>query len=45
MVKKVFTANRSVAEAVKLAKPQVVPVYHKPLKPQYLNTWPVRGRW
>ncbi|BDZ66622.1 pyruvate synthase subunit PorA [Methanobacterium ferruginis] len=32
MVKKVFTANRSVAEAVKLAKPQVVPVY--PITPQ-----------
>lgn len=32
MVKKVFTANRAVAEAVKLAKPQVVPVY--PITPQ-----------
>ncbi|BDZ72206.1 pyruvate synthase subunit PorA [Methanobacterium petrolearium] len=32
MVKKVFTANRSVAEAVKLAKPEVVPVY--PITPQ-----------
>lgn len=32
MVKKVFTSNRAVAEAVKLAKPQVVPVY--PITPQ-----------
>ena len=32
MVQKVFTANRSVAEAVKLAKPEVVPVY--PITPQ-----------
>ncbi len=32
MVKKVFTSNRAVAEAVKLARPQVVPVY--PITPQ-----------
>ena len=32
MVKKVFTSNRAVAEAVKLAKPQVIPVY--PITPQ-----------
>ena len=32
MVKKVFTPNRAVAEAVKLAKPQVIPVY--PITPQ-----------
>jgi pyruvate ferredoxin oxidoreductase alpha subunit len=32
MVQKVFTSNRAVAEAVKLAKPQVVPVY--PITPQ-----------
>ncbi|MEG3224121.1 MAG: pyruvate ferredoxin oxidoreductase [Methanobacteriales archaeon Met13] len=32
MVLKVISANRSVAEAVKLAKPQVVPVY--PITPQ-----------
>lgn len=32
MVQKVFTSNRAVAEAVKLAKPDVVPVY--PITPQ-----------
>jgi pyruvate ferredoxin oxidoreductase alpha subunit len=32
MVQKVFTSNRAVAEAVKLAKPEVVPVY--PITPQ-----------
>ncbi|WP_321422431.1 pyruvate synthase subunit PorA [uncultured Methanobacterium sp.] len=32
MVQKVFTSNRAVAEAVKLAKPAVVPVY--PITPQ-----------
>lgn len=32
MTKKVMTANRAVSEAVKLAKPQVIPVY--PITPQ-----------
>lgn len=32
MTKKVMTANKAVAEAVKLAKPQVIPVY--PITPQ-----------
>jgi pyruvate ferredoxin oxidoreductase alpha subunit len=32
MVRKVMTANQAVAEAVKLAKPQVIPVY--PITPQ-----------
>lgn len=32
MVKKVMTANRAISEAVRLAKPQVVPVY--PITPQ-----------
>ncbi|MGL4669700.1 MAG: pyruvate synthase subunit PorA [Methanobacteriaceae archaeon] len=32
MVKKVMTANRAISEAVKLSKPQVVPVY--PITPQ-----------
>ena len=32
MTKKIMTANRAVAEAVKLAKPQVIPVY--PITPQ-----------
>ena len=47
MAKEIMTTNRAVAEAVKLAKPQVVPVYpnHKLflftlllLKLPYLNT-------
>ena len=32
MAKEIMTTNRAVAEAVKLAKPQVVPVY--PITPQ-----------
>ena len=45
MTKEVMTANKAVAEAVRLAKPQVIPVY--PITPQttiseylaqYLNT-------
>ena len=34
MAKEIMTTNRAVAEAVKLAKPQVVPVYPLP----YPNT-------
>ena len=32
MTKEVMTANKAVAEAVRLAKPQVIPVY--PITPQ-----------
>ena len=32
MVKEVMTSNKAVAEAVRLAKPQVIPVY--PITPQ-----------
>ena len=32
MIKEVMTANKAVAEAVRLAKPQVIPVY--PITPQ-----------
>ena len=38
MTKEVMTANKAVAEAVRLAKPQVIPVYPINLKQQFQNT-------